>query len=202
MTNMGMTRENFEDKATAYALGAMNLHEVRVFEDLISSFDDGELKDLDELERTVSALAFAVEPAVPSLGVKEKLFAQINQESKKEVSEPESESLEYVETISLRKDEGEWVKFEKGIQIKFLFNDPVNKTVTSLMRLRPGSVIPRHKHIGVEQCYVVEGEMILGNDRYTAGDFFCAMPDTVHDTITSETGGVILLVSPEHYQPI
>jgi quercetin dioxygenase-like cupin family protein len=199
---MGMTREEFEDKATAYALGAMSLHEVRVFEDLISSFDEGEINDLNELERSVAALAFAAQPATPSSAVKEKLFAQISKESKKKVSEPESASLEHVETISLRKDEGEWMKFEKGIQIKFLFNDPVNKTVTSLMRLRPGSAIPRHKHSGFEQCYVVEGEMILGNDRYTAGDFFCAMPDTIHETITTETGGVILLVSPEHYQPV
>lgn len=193
-----LTREEFEEKAAAYALGAMNLHEIRVFEDLISSFDDG-TNDLNELERTVAAMAFAAEPVVPSSSVKEKLFAQINND----IENKTKENLTALsQSVSVRKDEGEWIKFEKGIQIKFLFKDPINKTVTTLMRLRPGSVIPKHKHIGIEQCYVIEGDMVLGNNTYNAGDFFCAMPDTIHEPITTTNGGMILLVSPEHYEPV
>lgn len=196
--NTDLTKAEFEEKAAAYALGAMNLHEVRVFEDLISSFDEG-MKDLSELERTVEALAFAVKPAVPSSSVKEKLFTQINQDIE---NKTKANLTELSQSVSIRKDEGEWIKFEKGIQIKFLFKDPINKTVTTLMRLRPGSIIPRHKHIGIEQCYVIEGDMVLGDKQYNAGDYFCAMPDTIHEPITTVNGGMILLVSPEHYEPV
>lgn len=196
--NKNLTTEEFEEKAAAYALGAMNLHEVRVFEDLISSFDEG-MKDLSELERTVEALAFAVEPAVPSSNVKENLFTQINQDIE---NKTKANLTELSQSVSVRADEGEWIKFEKGIQIKSLFKDPINQTVTTLMRLRPGSIIPRHKHIGIEQCYIIEGDMVLGDKSYNAGDYFCAMPDTIHEPITSVNGGMILLVSPEHYEPV
>jgi quercetin dioxygenase-like cupin family protein len=192
-----LTREEFEDKAAAYALGAMNLHEVRVFEELISSFDNGEMKDLNELERTVSALAFLAEPIAPSSSVKDNLFAQINADSKNK-----SSSSEISQKVTVRADEGSWIKFEKGVQIKLLFSDPANQTVTTLLRMRPGSVIPRHKHIGVEQCYVISGDMVVGDTQYTAGDFFVAMPDTIHETITSANGGVILIVSPDHYEVV
>jgi quercetin dioxygenase-like cupin family protein len=192
-----ITREEFENKAAAYALGAMSLHEVRVFEDLISSFDEDETLDLDELERSVAALAYTAAPAVPSSGVKEKLFAQINKdiEDKENPDEP-------LPMVAVRENEGDWIKFEKGVQIKFLFRDPYNKTVTTLMRLRPGSTLPRHKHAGVEQCYVIEGDMVLEGVTYNAGDFFCAMPGTIHEPITSTQGGLVLLVSPEHYEPV
>lgn len=192
-----LTREEFEDKAAAYALGAMSLHEVRVFEDLISSFDEGELNDLNELEQSVAALAYAAEPAAPAASVKEKLFAQINKDI-----ENNNNSGDESPMFSVRKEEGDWIKFEKGIQLKFLFRDPFNKTVTTLMRLRPGSVLPKHKHIGIEQCYVIEGDMILDGVTYNAGDFFCAMPDTIHEPITTTQGGLVLLVSPEHYEPV
>jgi anti-sigma factor ChrR (cupin superfamily) len=196
--NENLTREEFEDKASAYALGALSLHEIRVFEDLISSFDEGELKDLDELERTVAALAFLAEPVAPSPSVKDKLLAQINSQT----TNKKSDLSKVLQTVTVRADEGDWIDFEPGIQIKPLFNDQFNKTVTTLMRMQPGSSLPEHKHIGVEQCYVISGEMIVGETHYVAGDFFVAMPDTIHKTVTSEIGGLILIVSPDHYEVV
>lgn len=194
-----LTREDFENKAAAYALGSMNLHEVRVFEDLISAFDESEMKDLNELERTVFALAFVTEPTAPSSSVKEKLFAQINKETS---GKPQSDLSKILPMVTVRADEGDWIKFEKGVQIKPLFSDTNNKTVTTLMRMRPGSTIPRHKHIGIEQCYVISGDMVVGDTQYNAGDFFCAMPDTIHEPVTSTNGGLILIVSPDHYEVV
>jgi len=195
--NTKLNREEFENKVTAYALGSLGLHEARVFEELISSFDEGEINDLNELEQTVTALAFNSSPAAPPLSIKEKLFERINEENNNE--EP---STQMPPMLKIRADEGKWFDYEVGIKVKPLFVDPSTKTMTTLMKMSPGSELPKHRHIGVEQCYVIEGEMIVGGIQYVAGDFFCAMPGTIHETVRSDIGGLILIVAPDHYETI
>ncbi len=193
-----LNREEFENKATAYALGSINLHEARAFEELFFSFDENEIKELEELGTTVTALAYNTPSAVPSPSVKEKLFANINEETNNNAPK----STQTPPMFKIRADEGEWLDYEPGIKVKPLFVDPSTKTMTTLMKMSPASALPRHRHIGVEQCYVIEGEMIVGDVRYTTGDFFCAMPDTIHECVRSDIGGLILIVSPDHYEVV
>ena len=36
----------------------------------------------------------------------------------------------------------------------------------------------------------------------TAGDFNCSLPGSVHEELVSDKGALLLLVSPERYEPV
>ena len=74
--------------------------------------------------------------------------------------------------------------------------------MTTLVRMEPGSRIRSHRHLGVEQCLVLEGDVRSGAIGMTAGDFNCSMPGSVHEELMTDGGALLLLVCPERYEPL
>ena len=105
--------------------------------------------------------------------------------------------------LVVRAGEGEWLPTEDaGVAYKLLFADPGRGTVTTLVRMRPGSRIRSHRHLGIEQCLVLEGDVSSGAIRMTTGDFNCSLPGSVHEELVTDKGALLLIVSPEHYEPV
>lgn len=105
--------------------------------------------------------------------------------------------------LTVRADEGEWVETgDEGVTLKLLFADAEHKTFTTLLRMSPGSRLPRHRHTGTEQCLVLEGDLRAGELRASAGDYICALPGSVHEELSTERGALLLLISPERYEVI
>ena len=102
--------------------------------------------------------------------------------------------------LAVRADEGEWrATGDAGVFVKILFADSERGQYTTLVRMSPGSRLPRHRHRGTEQCLVVEGEIASGGVRAAAGDFICALQGSVHEELTTERGALFLIVGPESY---
>ena len=124
------------------------------------------------------------------------------QESSHEEAHPKptTQPLDVTDFLVVRSDEGRWMKtHDDGVFVKLLFVDKDRDTVTTLVRMEPGSRIPRHRHRGVEQCLVLEGDVRSGAYAMTAGDFNCSLRGSVHDELTTEHGALLFLVSPETY---
>jgi len=103
--------------------------------------------------------------------------------------------------LIVRAGEGEWRPTEdRGVSFKLLFVDRERATVTTLLRMEPGARIPRHRHLGVEQCLVLEGDVRSGPYQMAAGDFNCSLPGSIHDELITDGGALLLLVSPESYE--
>ena len=47
-----------------------------------------------------------------------------------------------------------------GIEVKPLLFDPASGLATALMRMAPGSVLPDHEHVLIEQTWVLEGHLV------------------------------------------
>jgi anti-sigma factor ChrR (cupin superfamily) len=103
--------------------------------------------------------------------------------------------------LIVRSGDGEWMRTpDAGVFVKVLFIDKDRDTVTTLVRMEPGASIPRHRHRGVEQCLVLEGDVHTGEHAMTAGDFNCSLSGSVHDRLTTGGGALLFLVSPESYE--
>lgn len=103
--------------------------------------------------------------------------------------------------LIVRSGDGEWMRTpDAGVFVKVLFIDEDRDTVTTLVRMEPGASIPRHRHRGVEQCLVLEGDVRSGGHAMTAGDFNCSLSGSVHDRLTTDGGALLFLVSPESYE--
>ena len=48
----------------------------------------------------------------------------------------------------------------KGIDIKVLMKDDATGLMTALFRWQPGSVLPDHEHVEIEQTLVLEGKLV------------------------------------------
>ena len=84
-----------------------------------------------------------------------------------------------------------WVERRPGVHWKLLFEDGDRRTV--LVRYEPGAVIPRHRHVGDEQIFVLEGSVSDDTGTCAAGDFARRPPGCVH-TVRSTTGALVLAV--------
>lgn len=58
-----------------------------------------------------------------------------------------------------------------GIDMKILMQDKEQGLLTALFRWRPGTELPLHEHVEVEQTYVLEGSIVDEDGEVRAGDF-------------------------------
>ena len=83
-----------------------------------------------------------------------------------------------------------------GIEVKTLLFDRASGLVTSLTRMAPGTVLPDHEHVKIEQTYVLEGSLVDrgGPDEgieCSAGQFIWRPAGSRHSA-WSPNGGVFL----------
>lgn len=96
-----------------------------------------------------------------------------------------------------RAAEGAWDEIGiPGILVRRLFVDQPRNQVTFMVRMAAGTAYPRHRHDGVEECYVLEGELCVGDELVLrTGDYQRCDLDTIHGVQSTKTGCTLLLVS-------
>jgi anti-sigma factor ChrR (cupin superfamily) len=192
------------ERAALYALGALNQHEARAFEEHIEEGCAVCEAELLPFESVASILGFAAPEAEPPQGVREKLLARLAEE---DVDDGRTvfptelpPQVDMSQFLIVRSNEGEWRKASEGIFIKQLFADKNKGTVTSLYKLLPGAHIPTHRHLGAEECYIIAGDFHTSEGVLGPGDYTCAMKDSVHPALYSQNGALLLIVSHEGYE--
>jgi anti-sigma factor ChrR (cupin superfamily) len=58
-----------------------------------------------------------------------------------------------------------------GIEMKVLMSFPESGLLTALFRWRPGTPLPLHEHVEVEQTFVLEGSIVDDEGEVREGDF-------------------------------
>jgi anti-sigma factor ChrR (cupin superfamily) len=84
-----------------------------------------------------------------------------------------------------------WTEPRPGVHWKVFWEEGDRKTV--LVRYAPGATIPRHRHIGDEQIFVLEGSVSDDTGTCAAGTYARRPPGCVH-TVTSPEGALVLAV--------
>jgi anti-sigma factor ChrR (cupin superfamily) len=209
--NDTLTEDDLRELAALYALGALDEGEGRAFEEHLAAGCEACARELRGCEETAALLALAAPPVAPPASARERLLTRIGEGGKGggEASEKSggargaSRFAGASDFLIVRAGEGEWMETpDPGVFVKLLFVDKERDTVTTLLRLEPGASIAPHRHLGVEQCLVLEGVMHAGDVVLRAGDFNCAAKGSVHEEIRSESGGLLLIVSPESYESL
>jgi anti-sigma factor ChrR (cupin superfamily) len=66
---------------------------------------------------------------------------------------------------------------------------------TSVVRMQAGVRLPRHRHLTVEQFYLLEGDADVTGQRLGRGDYYRAPAGTVHEVTSTESGCSFVLMS-------
>jgi quercetin dioxygenase-like cupin family protein len=98
-----------------------------------------------------------------------------------------------VGTSTLRAHASEWTPLNELVQIRVLRRDEARNDQTILIRLQPGAVIDAHPHTQEEECYVIEGEIEIGDHCVRQGDMHVARPGATHQRLLSRTGALLLV---------
>jgi anti-sigma factor ChrR (cupin superfamily) len=77
-----------------------------------------------------------------------------------------------------------------GVFIKKLYEDASGR-LTALTKMEPGARLPDHRHVGIEQSYVLEGTLVDDDGACTAGNFVWRRAGSVHNAWTPD-GCVVL----------
>ncbi|MDP0491916.1 MAG: cupin domain-containing protein [Verrucomicrobiota bacterium JB023] len=145
-------------------------------------------------EDASAAITASMHPPVePPAGLKEKIFAKIDEEAKPKVNK----GYHFIGN-----DEGEWQSLPGGkIRLKTLSDDPAAGHALILLEADPGATFLPHAHKGTEEVYLVSGELTTAGRTLQAGDYLRAEPGTLHLPAKSETGcRAIMVTARENHQ--
>ena len=79
-----------------------------------------------------------------------------------------------------------------GIEQKTLLFDKASGLITALMRMAPGTRLPEHEHVKIEQTYVLDGELHCGEGICKAGQFVWRPAGSRHEAWAGPQGGLFL----------
>jgi DNA-directed RNA polymerase specialized sigma24 family protein len=91
--------------------------------------------------------------------------------------------------------ESKWEEVAPGISCKLLATDRAQDRVSMLVWLAPGVPYPPHTHAGVEELYLLHGELMIEDRKLYPGDYNRAEPGTGDQIVWSGTGCMCVLLT-------
>jgi anti-sigma factor ChrR (cupin superfamily) len=196
MTGKGATHD-MTDLAVMYALGALSAIEARSFEEHLESGCNICQDELQSFELTVQNVGLSAAEESPPPRVRTALLAAVR-------GQPEEPEGMRVKTsgpfLSIRSSEGTWQEVVDGVLLKSLFVDPDSGLATSLVRMLPGTSLSVHKHIDIEQFFILEGDCNVAGQNLGPGDYHRAEKGSIHESTYTVNGTLFLLIAPQRYE--
>ena len=92
-------------------------------------------------------------------------------------------------------DEPEWDEVAPGIFCKLMATDAERNRVSMLVRLLPGVDYPAHTHAGLEELFLLDGELWIDERKLYPGDYNRAEAGSGDKRVWSETGCTCVLIT-------
>lgn len=89
-----------------------------------------------------------------------------------------------------------------GVLTRILLVDRERDRVTFEAKLEPGATYPEHEHAGPEECFVLSGDLWVGNVQMHAGDFQNSEASSTHAAQTTDGGCHLLLIGCIENSPL
>ncbi len=188
--------EEVTARAALYALGALVAEDSLAFERHIAQECEVCDAELRAFEEVCAQLALTAPEAEPSTHVRDSLLHKLRQ-MKQPTFEPAPHQLSAPKTLTVYAGEGEWQELSEGVFVKELHADEKKGLVTSLFKMLPGAHAQTHRHLGVEECLVLEGDFHVNDLILGPGDYHRAEGGSIHQNLYSETGNLLLIISPQ-----
>lgn len=186
------------DIAVFYSLGALSQQEARSFEEHLDDGCDACRAELESFEFTVRELAFSAPEEQPPDRLRAALLTRVSDSAPHQPGEPTQ--TDAGPFVSILASEGRWQELREGVLLKKLHVDAATGIATSLVRMLPGTALPVHQHLGVEQFFVLEGDCSVAGQQLTSGDYHRAEAGSIHETTFTVEGTLFLLIAPERYE--
>jgi anti-sigma factor ChrR (cupin superfamily) len=169
----------------AYSLQALPPSEVPAIQAHITLCADCH-RELESLRSVVNRfVSWPADVLRPTTALHERLARRISEETGKQPVLPPVR----------RWSEPEWEQVAPGIECKLLATDTERHRVSMLVRIAPGASYPAHTHAGVEELYLLDGELWIDGRKLVPGDYNYGAPGAGDERVWSETGCTCVLIT-------
>ena len=199
MTPHDILSNDDRERAALYALGALESDAAILYAGHLAACAACRA-EVDSHRDAVAALGRAVDPVEPPPALKSRVL---------EAAHPEHDAAAIQtwkrwapstgEAMTIVRDGGDWEKTAvSGIEVRCLYLDAANDRVTMLVRMAAGTSYPAHRHGGIEECYVLEGDLYGPDFEMRRGDYQRLEGGTVHGVQGTRDGCLLLIASSMH----
>lgn len=182
-------RDALRDQAALYALGTLPADEARNFESRLAAGDTDYRAALEEMRSVVDDLGYAAPPQAPPPELRARLLARVAAGAMPPILD--YQGIRFVRSAALAWQPGAVAGLERK---QLTAADSSGGRTTALIRLEPGTAYPGHRHAGVEELYLLEGDLRIGEFVMRSGDYCRAEPGTQHPD-SHTVGGCLLIVT-------
>jgi anti-sigma factor ChrR (cupin superfamily) len=175
----------FCDLAPLYALDLLDLEERLWVESQVADCPDL-AEELASYHSAVGAIPYSA-PVMPmSADLKERLFDKLGLAPVETVANAQLEPAPEPTMVAIRSTELEWHPYQtEGVEVAMLFLDPFNRMCSAIVKAADGVIYPLHQHRGIEEIYMLEGELEIDGHVYLAGDYIRSYPNSIHPPATT-----------------
>ena len=94
-----------------------------------------------------------------------------------------------------------WIDARPGVRQKRVWEDKTSERRAILTRMEPGATLPRHRHVGDELIFIIEGANADESGPVTPGNMNYRPNGCVH-TVTTKNGATLLAVVWGRTEPV
>jgi anti-sigma factor ChrR (cupin superfamily) len=165
------------DLAALYALDVLDEQERQLVEAELARFPEL-AEELSALESSAAALSYSAPPAEMPANLKDRLFQRLELGTPPETVIPSSAFAVKAQDLNWRPHP------TPGVEIAILHRDFAKRQRVGMLRAAPGVRYPVHRHAGVEELFMLEGDLNVDGVVYGAGDYIRSNPGSVHAPTT------------------
>ncbi len=171
----------FCELAPLHALGVLSDAE-RTWVDERATQDADLALELASFQAAVTNLAYGTPETLPDPQLKARLFERIG--------EPMPIAAPLLEPPSLWAMQAQNLSWRRhkipGVEIAVIHRDSSTRTVVGIFRAQPDVSYPLHRHAGVEEIYMLRGDLQIGTTVYGVGDYIRSAPGSSHRPTTRD----------------
>jgi anti-sigma factor ChrR (cupin superfamily) len=179
-----MTTENycFCELAPFYALDLLSEEERSWVEQQLVACPDL-VDELAAYQSAVTAIPYSVSALPMAAGLKDRLFGRLELETPRSRIVPAGIPEPY---RAVRSQDLDWIPHPTpGVAISIVHRDEITRELVGFLRAEPGVHYPLHRHAAIEEIFMLEGDLVIGDAVYGAGDYIRSYPGSSHAPYTS-----------------
>ena len=195
-----MNCDELQQLTAIRALGALGGDDLVLLEKRLS--EDGLARmELARFFDVAAALAFGTVPQRPApTELRDKILDRVRQTPQlrpgQEPAAPAGKPA--IPDFSFIRSDAPWMDTPMpGLRLKVLSLSDAQEYAMLLVELGAGAVYPEHDHPGVEDTFVISGDLQSEGRSLGPGDSFHADPGTHHQPLTSINGCTALFIVPK-----
>jgi len=188
--------DELRELASLYALDALGQQEQAAYEAHLGAGCAVCAAEVASFRRVSGTISLSADPVAPRAELRERLMKTVANTAQPPPSRAPGVLYDRDGVRIARPREMTWTAGHlPGVFLKVLFHDARRGYTTAMVRMTPGTHYPSHQHAGVEELYLLEGDLCVDDLAMQSGDYCRGEAGSVHKEIVTENGCLFMVTS-------